>query len=372
MRIGIDIKCLRYNNSGIGRYLVQLLDALQKIDSQNDYFLFSPQPIDYPLSNPRFHACPHPGNRFFKKLPGILWQQRVLPRLLKENKIDIFWGPEQTLPLYTTGCKKILTIHDFVYRRYPGTMRHSVRWINSHIGEKSIQQADIIAVNSDFTKQELLHFFPKYPEDKIKVVTCGINKATAPAPRERKRQFLFVGSLEPRKNLKNLIIALEKLAGKGIRVPLFLIGPQGWNNSSENNLIRNSIIAGDIHPLGFVSDEKLQELYSSSAAVVFPSFYEGFGLPVLEALRCRTAVLTTKGSVMESIAKECGIYFDARNPDSIADTIETFLNRGEPYDIPQDKEEIRLEILSRFQWENSARTLLQAFQQLFPSSEVQK
>ena len=366
MRIGIDIKCLRYNNSGIGRYLIQLLNALQEIDTQNEYVLFSPRPISYPLTNPRFSACPNPGNRLFKKMPGILWQQKVLPRLLNENKIDLFWGPEQTIPLRKTRCKKVLTVHDFVYRRYPETMRRSVHWINTHIGEKSIRCADFIAVDSDFTRQELQHFLPDFPMEKVKVIPCGINNTLPPPPAERKRQFLFVGSLEPRKNLKNLILALEKLAGKGIRVPLFLTGPKGWNNSSENDLIQNSAIAGDIHHLGFVSDEKLQELYSTSAAVVFPSFYEGFGLPVLEALKCRTPVLTSKDSVMESIAKECGIYFDAHNPDSIAETIESFLGKGE-FEIPADKEKNRQEILANYQWEKSARMLLQAFEQLVPS-----
>lgn len=366
MRIGIDIKCLRYNNSGIGRYLIQLLNALQEIDTKNEYFLFSPQPINYPITNPRFKACPNPGSRFFKRLPGIIWQQKVLPRLLDENRIDLFWGPEQTIPLRKTKCKKVLTVHDFVYRRYPETMRRSVRWINTHIGEKSIRCADFIAVDSDFTRQELQHFLPDFPMEKVKVIACGINNALPPPPAERKKQFLFVGSLEPRKNLKNLIVALEKLADKGIHVPLYLTGPKGWNNSSENNLIQNSSIASDIHHLGFVSDEKLQELYSTSAAVIFPSFYEGFGLPVLEALKCRTPVLTSKDSVMESIAKGCGIYFDAHNSDSIADAIESFLNKGE-FEIPMDKEEERIEILNQYQWGNSARLLLQAFNQLVPS-----
>ena len=369
MRIGIDIKCLRYNNSGIGRYLVQLLNALQEIDSENDYFLFSPQPIDYPLTNPRFKACPNPGNKLYKKLPGILWQQNALPRLLEEYGIDIFWGPEQTIPLRKVKCKKVVTVHDFVYRRYPETMRRTVRWINTHIGEKSIACSDIVAVNSEFTKQELQHFLPHYPMEKVRIVTCGVNSAPPPPPAERKKQFLFVGSLEPRKNLKNLILALEKLADKGIHVPLYLTGPQGWKNSNENNLIQNSSIASDIHHLGFVSDEKLQELYSTSAAVIFPSLYEGFGLPVLEALKCRTPVLTSKDSVMESIAKECGIYFDAHNPDSIAAVIETFLSKGE-FEIPMSKKNVRVEILNKYQWRNSARLLLQAFQQLVPSSEA--
>ena len=319
MRIGIDIKCLRYNNSGIGRYLISLLNALQQIDNENDYFLFSPHAIDYPITNKNFKLCPYSGKfAFQKKIPGILWQQLTLPRLLKQYQIDVFWGPEQTLPLGKSDCKKVLTVHDFVYKRFPETMRKSVRWINNHIGEKSILEADVVAVNSDFTKSELLHFHPNIAQDKLEVVPCGINCVVTPlCANPQRKGLLFVGSLEPRKNFGNLVKALEILDKKGIQVTLTMTGPKGWKNSSENSLLQNSPVAKNIRHLGFVSDSELQNLYASSAAVIFPSVYEGFGLPVLEALNYKTPVLTTKGSVMEEIAEDCGIYFDAQNPESI-------------------------------------------------------
>ena len=364
MRIGIDIKCLRYNNSGIGRYLISLLDELQKVDFENEYFLFSPHEIQYPITNKNFNLCPYYGRfAFQKKIPGILWQQLTLPRLLKQYQIDVFWGPEQTLPLGKSSCKKVLTVHDFVYKRYPETMRKSVRWINNHIGESSIKEADMVAVNSDFTKSELLHFHPNMEHGKIAVVPCGINCVVTPlSANPQKKGLLFVGSLEPRKNFTNLVMALEILNKKGIQVTLTMTGPKGWKNSSENSLLQNSPVAKNIQHLGFVSDSELQNLYANSAAVIFPSVYEGFGLPVLEALNHKTPVLTTKGSVMEEIAEDCGIYFDAKSPESIAQTIETFLNGKQ--DFLNDKEDKRKAILEKYQWKNSARQLVQIFEQL--------
>ncbi|SHK39260.1 Glycosyltransferase involved in cell wall bisynthesis [Fibrobacter sp. UWT2] len=364
MRIGIDIKCLRYNNSGIGRYLISLLDELQKVDLENEYFLFSPHEIEYPITNKNFKLCPYSGKfAFQKKIPGILWQQLTLPHLLKQYQIDVFWGPEQTLPLEKSGCKKVLTVHDFVYKRYPETMRKSVRWINNHIGEKSILKADVVAVNSDFTKSELLHFHPNINKNKIEIVPCGINKSDKPHTENSVRNgLLFVGSLEPRKNFKNLVKALEILDKKGIQVTLSMTGPKGWKNSSENSLLQNSPVATNIQHLGFVSDDELRNLYANSAAVIFPSVYEGFGLPVLEALNYKTPVLTTKGSVMEEIAEDCGIYFDAKDPESIAQTIEAFLN--EPQDFLSDKEDKRKAILEKYQWKNSAKQLVQIFERL--------
>ena len=364
MRIGIDIKCLRYNHSGIGRYLSSLLNSLQQIDKANDYFLFSPNVIQYPITNTHFHLCPYYGRFAFQKnLPGVLWQQITLPQLLKKHNIDIFWGPEQTLPLGLSCCKKILTIHDFVYERYPETMQKTVRWINKHIGEKSIKVAHIIAVNSEFTKTELLHFHPDIDENKIKVVPCGISGNTMPlSPDQQKKGLLFVGNLEPRKNIGNLIKALEILHQKGISLPLTVVGPKGWKNNSESTLLQESTISRNIRHIGFVNDEELKNLYINSAALVFPSLYEGFGIPVLESLNYGTPVLTTKGSVMEEIVQGCGMYFDARSPESIAHTIESFL--GVQKIFLQDKEDKRLAIIEKYQWKKSAESLLKVFEQL--------
>lgn len=370
MRIGIDIKCLRYNNSGIGRYLSALLDCLQEIDRENEYYLFAPRPIDYPINNPRFKTVFNPGNFIQAKLPGILWQQLVLPRLLQENRIDVFWGPEQTLPLKDAPYKKVLTIHDFVYRRYPETMRKSVRWINTHIGEWSIAKAQKLAVNSDFTKEELLHFFPDLSHEKIAVVPCGISRKETREKKERKRQLLFVGSLEPRKNLKNLVKALEILAQEGIRIPLIMTGPTGWKNSQEILLLKDSPVAKDIQHLGFVDDKKLDELYATSTAVIFPSFYEGFGLPILEALQWGTPVLTSKGSVMESIARDCGIYFDPEDPQSIADTLRVFLSTETPWKYLEGKEQERQDTLNLYRWEKSAQQLIRIFRELGLNKEA--
>ncbi|MBR2212670.1 MAG: glycosyltransferase family 4 protein [Fibrobacter sp.] len=367
MRVGIDIKCLRYNHSGIGRYLSSLLDSLQQIDKVNEYFLFSPHDIQYSITNTHFHLCPYYGRFAFQKnIPGILWQQITLPQLLEKHNIDIFWGPEQTLPLGKSCCKTVLTIHDFVYKRYPETMQKTVRWINNHIGEKSIKAAHIIAVNSEFTKTELLHFHPDIDKNKIEVVPCGISSTPLPlSPNQQKNGLLFVGNLEPRKNFGNLVKALEILHQKGISLPLTVVGPKGWKNNSESTLLQKSTISKNIQHVGFVSDEELKSLYINSAALVFPSLYEGFGIPVLESLNYGTPVLTTKGSVMEEIVQDCGMYFDARDPESIAHIIESFLSVQQNF--WQGKDDKRQAIIEKYQWKKSAEHLLKIFEHLSPS-----
>lgn len=361
MRIGVDVKCLRSNNSGIGRYVVGLLGALQRIDSANDYFLFSPGETGFATANPRFrHVVPPRGNPW-RKTPGIVWQQLCLPRLLERERIDVFWGPEQTLPL-RCGVPTVLTVHDFVHRRCPGTMRRSVRLVVSTFGERSIGKADLVVANSDFTRDELLRLRPGFPEERIRVVPCGIDAPKDVLPElPRERRLLFVGSLEPRKNLKNLVVALELLAKRGLEIPLTVVGPDGWKNGAENEMLRTSPVAGRIRRLGFVDDVELRRLYATSAALVLPSFYEGFGLPVLEALALKTPVLATKGSAMERVAGICGRYFDAADPESIAGTIEEFLRTGEPWRFTEEQEAERRRIVERHRWDRSARLLLDAF-----------
>lgn len=376
MRIGIDIKCLRTNNSGIGRYTRSLLDALQQVDIRNEYVLFSPSPVDYTITNPKWKTVVVP-----TKLPGILWQQLALPLALKDEHIDVIWGPEQTIPVIglskgykatgkdhkeissSTEIASVLTIHDFVYRRFPGTMRKSVLWITRTFGGKSIKKATAIVPVSDFTKNELFHFYPKVNKDKVEVVSCAVDSAQNLSDGQtlnnaaRKDQLLFVGSLEPRKNLQTLVRALEILKSRGMDVPLVMTGPRGWKNQTIKDMLRTSSVAANIEHKGFVSDEELRNLYKESAAVIFPSVYEGFGLPALEALAYGAPVLTSKGTVMESVLGDCGLYFDPKSAEDMANVIEGFWKERKV--VPEAS---RVALLSKYSWQNSARKLIEVFQ----------
>lgn len=378
MRIGIDIKCLRTNNSGIGRYTRSLLDALQQVDIRNEYVLFSPSPVDYDITNPKWKTVVVP-----TKLPGILWQQLALPLALKDEHIDVVWGPEQTIPVIglskgykatgkdhkeissSTEIASVLTIHDFVYRRFPGTMRKSVLWITRTFGGKSIKKATAIVPVSDFTKNELFHFYPKVNKDKVEVVSCAVGSAQNLSDGQtlnnaaRKDQLLFVGSLEPRKNLQTLVRALEILKSRGMDVPLVMTGPRGWKNQTIKDMLNTSSVAANIEHKGFVSDEELRNLYKESAAVIFPSVYEGFGLPALEALAYGAPVLTSKGTAMESILGDCGLFFDPKSVEDMANVIEGFWKERKV--VPEAS---RVALLSKYSWQNSARKLIEVFQKV--------
>jgi glycosyltransferase involved in cell wall biosynthesis len=361
MRIGIDVKLLRTNSAGIKVYLENLLDELQRIDRQNEYILFSPAPVAYPLFAPNFSYAIFP-----TRLPGILWQQYELPKHAQKQKIDVFWGPEQTLFLRRPkGIQKVLTVHDFVYRRYPKTMQRSVRAITGYYGTRSLKKSDTIVCISKFTAQELHRLYPSIPEHQIRTIPNGIvhdNTVQEPLP---KKDFLFFsGSMEPRKNLRRLLKALESLAKKGIRIPLKIAGPTGWHNKAFRELLESSPIRDSIEILGFVSPEELRNLYKSCKAFVFPTLYEGFGLPALEALQNGARVLTSKDSPMQEFLGSLGIYFDPHDSDSIARAIETLYLNPEKISYSEKENEKRLSILKRYTWEHAAKKMKAIFEKI--------
>lgn len=358
MRIGIDVKHLRKNSAGIKVYLENLLDALQKLDSENTYFLFSPSPISYKLKNENFNLVITPS-----KLPGILWQQYELPHYVKDYKIDVFWGPEQTIFLKKlSGVKKVLTVHDFAYRRYPKTMKRSVRTITEHYGSRSILRSDALVCVSDFTAKELSHFFSGIAKDKIHVIDNGIISSIEKETESKEDFLLFTGSLEPRKNLKTLLRALEILKEKGYSPKLKIAGPAGWKNKSFRAALENSSIRDSVEILGFLSKEKLEHLYATAKAFVFPSLYEGFGLPVLEALNAKTRVFTSENSPMQEILGKLGIYFSPESEISLANSLEKlYLNSTLSFYTEKELEK-RREILEKYSWENTAKKMLSVFE----------
>lgn len=359
MRIGIDIKCLRYNKGGIGRYLRCMLEALQNEDSTNEYILYSPQPMEYKTTSSNF-KCKVVKPPF--KMPGFLWQQFVLPQKLKADKIDVFWGPEQTIPIwgFSKNMAKVVTIHDMVYKRFPETMQRSVLWISRYISNRSIKIADSIFCVSKFTQSELLQFFPKLDAAKVHVKYEGSQFASAVVKKfqPRQKQLLFVGSLEPRKNLTTLIKALEILHEKGEDISLKLTGPQGWKNENFKTKLSCSPVKQNVSHLGYVTDEELARLYSDSAAVVFPSLYEGFGLPVLESFAHNTPVLTSRNSVMEEIAGPCALYFDPYDAESIASCIHDFF--AGKFDF-EGTSKLREKIVQTYTWKAAAQSAIEGF-----------
>ena len=352
MNIGIDIKAFKNGSTGIARYLRNIMDQLQKLDSANTYNLFECTASDYKITNRRWKKVLIPW-----KLPGIFWQQLLLPFALKKHAIDILWAPEQICPVWYSGTV-FTTVHDLTALRYPASCQKTNYFIQKYLFPLTIKRSKLLLPVSDFIGREVLQWYPELATPQmITTVTNGSpDWKFHPHPQDADTDpyLFFAGNLEPRKNLIRLIEALEILQSRGITLPLHLAGPPGWKNSEIHRKIEQSPVGSSISFLGYLSEDELEKQYRNSAAVIYPSLYEGFGLPVLEALSTGTRIITSRATVMEEIAGPFAHYFNPNDSDDIARTIGSALKQPPPDHTCQ-------EVLQRYTWEKSARKLLELF-----------
>ncbi|MDG5815008.1 glycosyltransferase family 1 protein [Chitinispirillales bacterium ANBcel5] len=357
MQIGIDIKTLRNKRAGIQNYVIELLDKLQSIDTQNNYILYEPSKTDYTIKNRKWKRV-----LIRSRLPGTLWMQFRLPRRVKKDNVDVLWCPEGISPLRKIkGCKIITSIHDFTFIHYPHTMRKWSFLMLKLFSRRTFSISDMITTNSNFTKRELFSLYNQVILPPVRTVPCGSPYWSKPGdyrPEKRSNHLLFVGSIEPRKNIVKLIEAMENLKSRGLIVPLHIIGLRGWKNSSVKEKIMHSSCRDTLILKGYLTESQLKAEYLNCKAFIFPSIYEGFGLPVLEAISLDCLVLTSKDTVMQEVAKEHALYFDPKDPLDIANAI------WKIYEDRFDRTKYLKrsnKLLKEYSWDNSAEKLLLLF-----------
>jgi len=356
MNIGVEMRPLVAGVTGITRYTGCILDELQRIDHSNNYYLFECRRSSYIPTNPKWEKVSHNWKRI-----STIWQQLVLPSLLKKHKIDILWLPEQIGPVFRLppNTKLVTSVHDFAVLRHPEMIVPGNLFLRRLLIPMTMKKSAALLPVSEYIKKELIKFYP-YVESSGKIIKIVGNAAKSwdgeVKPVKRQNFLFFPGNLEPRKNHLRLIKALEIVNASGFELNLHLAGPAGWKNSELRKQINSGPLKDKIKYLGIVTDEELLNQYLSCAALVFPSIYEGFGIPVLEALMSDTPVLTSRGTVMEEIAGKNAMYFDPYNAESIAETIIEFLKSGGPV-IDKTR-------LSEYTWGKAAESMLGVFEEL--------
>ncbi len=330
MRIGVDARPLcALETSGIPMFLRSLLKALAVVDKKNEYVLYfhKGKGFDYELPGPNFSRRAGSLTRY-----GSLWLQVELPFRLSKEHIDIFWGTQHILPLAMSGkIKSVLTVHDFVYCVFPKTMRPLNLLINHFLIPPSVKKSDGIAVVSGWTLKDMTRFLN--PKTKItEIVYNGIGEQfyrrnSIEAKKKAHEIFglpkdliLTVGTFEPRKNIAGLFKAFMQVADK-IPHHLAVIGQKGWKNDALRAEIERAKIKDRVHLLGYVSDELLPTMYAAADLFVFPSLYEGFGLPPLEAMACGIPVIASNVSSIPEVVGDAAHLIDPYDPADIADGI---------------------------------------------------
>ena len=334
MRIGFDIRPFLKEETGVGVYFKNLLFSLSEIDQENEYFLFSSSLKDrfLPTNVPPFAKLNYCDFHFPVKAVNFFWYKTGWPPLdyFFRTRLDLTHSP--TPLILPTRGKKIVTVYDLFFMDYPNMAdRLAKRNFFNKIAD-SVHEADCIVAISMFTKERLQERF-SIESSKVKVIYLGIDrdlwKEISEEELKRVRSiyklpssFLpFVGALEPRKNLLNLVEALKIVHEKFEAIPLVLVGRKGQDHKNVMEKIKKFKLESWVSWVGYVKEKELKSFYRLASLFVLPSLCEGFGLPLLEAMACQVPIIISKTSALPEIAQDAALYFDPHKPEDIAEKI---------------------------------------------------
>jgi glycosyltransferase involved in cell wall biosynthesis len=339
MNIGFDAKRAYHNDTGLGQYSRTLLNLLSEYYPEHHYYLFNPKPANrFQLKGNNFHEILPEG--FLNKLFSSAWRSSWVTRDLQKLKISLYHGLSHEIPLgiNKTGIRSVVTIHDLIHERYPEQYNKIDVMIYSKKFRYACAHADHVIAISEQTKNDIIEFY-KTPEEKITVCYQSCNPAFGKEiTTEDKMQvkgkyglpdqyFLHVGSIIERKNLLNICKAIFQLRNE-LNIPLVVIGNGGKYKEQVKKYLRQNGIGDRIIFLSenpsakssqfFKSAVDFPAIYQSAIAMIYPSFYEGFGAPVLEALWSRLPVITSNLSCLPEVGGPGAYYVDPNSAEEIA------------------------------------------------------
>ncbi len=357
MRIGIDARITHYTRGGISNYVLRLLGSLAALDADTDFcVLHSRKERTPPTPGPNFCpvACWTPSHHRLER-----WALGVEAARLR---LDLLHSPDFIPP--TFGYRRsVITVHDLNFVRYPQFLTaQSLRYYNRQI-EWAVRRADHILADSYATRSDLISLLGAPPE-KITTVHLAADPAFRPLPEAETEQvaaqyglepgyLLCVGTLEPRKNIPGLLEAYRSLLdAKVTRAPLVLVGGKGWLYDEIFERVKELQLTRQVRFLHRVPDAELVGLYNGASLLATVSFYEGFGLPPLEAMACGAPVVVADRASLPEVVGEAGLLVDPDDPDDIARALTRVLTEES---LRARMRELGLAQAARFTWEKTAR-----------------
>ena len=334
LHIGFDAKRAFFNNSGLGNYSRDLIKLLSEYNPENEYYLFkhkNKQGVKFETIN-NVHTI-LPSTSFYKKFGGI-WRSAGMCGDIKKSPINIYHGLSQELPLgiEKTGVKTVVTIHDCIFLRFPELFDISYNIIFKQKYTHACRVADCIIAISEQTKRDIMHYF-NVPEEKIDVVYQGCNTNFYDAVSAEKKKvvkekynlpdkfILSVGTIEERKNLLSVFKGVKKA---NIDVPVIAIGrATDYTEKVKTYVKENNLNGTFIHNADF---EDFPAIYQLATCMAYPSIFEGFGIPILEALNSGTPVITTAGGVFPEVGGDAALYVEYGNDEQMSDCLTRILN----------------------------------------------
>lgn len=332
MKIGFDAKRAFLNNTGLGNYSRDSIRILGTCYPKHQYLLYTPKVTNNPrvsfLEGNTQYKVHTPNSFLHTTFPGI-WRSASLRKQLQKDGIEIYHGLSHELPkgIEKTNIKTVVTIHDLIFIRYPQLFKAIDRKIYYHKFLHACQVADRIIAVSQQTKKDIIEFF-SIPEEKITVVYQGCHQVFQSEVTEKEtvchkhqlpsNYLLYVGSIEERKNLLTLLKSMKELPEQH----LVVIGNGKQYKKQCLQFVKENTLSNRIHFLSGLSLIEMAAIYQSAEMMIYPSIFEGFGIPILEALFCKTPVITTKGGCFSESGGPSSYYINPLDVSELKEAIQ--------------------------------------------------
>jgi glycosyltransferase involved in cell wall biosynthesis len=367
MRIGIEAERANHPHpTGVERYAMELITNLAALDHENEYILYLRTP-------PQRWLQQLPANFKLRIIPfPKFWTQTRLTWELFWHPVDVFLMAIQALP-FVHPKNSIITVHDLAYEIYPKAFAPFMRFYLKLTTRWGVWRAKKIIAVSQSTKNDIVRIYGTDPA-KIETALLGVDKKYRPLPYDEvqavldryglshKKYLLFVGTMQPRKNIIGLVEAFEKLKKDyHIEEKLVLVGGKGWLWQPIMERIETSPVRDSIKIMDYVKIEDLPAIYNGASLLTLPAIYEGFGLPPLEAMACGTPTVVSNISSLPDVVGEAGVLVDPGSSDSIAQGLLKVLENAQ---LREEMSRKGLERAKQFTWRacaEKALTLLNTF-----------
>lgn len=367
MRIAVDARGINwYKGTGIGTYTYNVLKNLFILDGQNDYHLFWSGDYfkEFQTKQSNIVMASKRHQRFFENY--------YFPDYISKKKIDLYHIPQNGIGLSPDiNCLKVVTIHDLIPYVLPETVGPGYLKNFLEVMPKIIDSCDGILTVSEFSKRDILKFFPRFPENRIFVTPLASNSNFKPLDKEKcaydvlKRfnfsnpYILYIGGFSSRKNVAGLIKAFNKINNKlSQKHSLLIVGSLKDDSKKMQDLVNELNLTEQVVFTGFIEDEYLPILYNGAKLFVYPSIYEGFGLPPLEAMSCNTPVITSNITSIPEVVADSGILIDPYNINELSTALEKVLNEDKYREILSETGYKRSKL---FSWINTSEKTINAY-----------
>ncbi|PIP78395.1 MAG: hypothetical protein COW85_04495 [Ignavibacteria bacterium CG22_combo_CG10-13_8_21_14_all_37_15] len=370
MNIGIDARLLERKITGIGRILTMFLKELPKIDKKNKYFLFSYEKLDF-NEDAFFNNISTVKSICSQKFFAPFWINFILPKFLKRNNIDLFFSINQIIPLIRIkGMKYVFSLNDVIYKVNKSFHPFIYRKYLQFFTYFSIKSSDLILTISQYSKQDILKYY-KVDESKVKVVYPAADNEFCPMniSENEKREIrkalgfpehivLYLGMIENRKNIIGILRIADEIYSQNKNIKFLLAGKIGYGG---DKLLAEILKRENVLYLKSVDDQLLKKLYNISSVFLFPSFYEGFGFPPLEAMQSGLPVLVAKNTSLIEIVGAGGILHDADDYHAFAEDILKLIANKE---LSQEMRAKGIEKAKEFSIQKNVKEFVEAFNSL--------